>query len=188
MAASLSNHMRQGTAVRAAAPSHTGWGLRFAAPLRRNELQQAVLVVAAFLAYFAVRGITQGSHVTAVDHARAIVDLEKRLGFYWEPWLQRHMIDHPLLVTFANWIYMWGHWPVIAAVAIWLVIWRPTTFRLFRNAFFVSGAIGIVIFVLYPVAPPRLAGVGLADTITLHSDSSRVLQPPAFVNQYAAVP
>jgi hypothetical protein len=144
--------------------------------------------VAAFLAYFAVRGITQGSYVTAVDHARAIVDLEKRLGFYWEPWLQRQMIDHPPLVTFANWIYMWGHWPVIAAVAIWLVIWRPTTFRLFRNAFFVSGAIGVVIFVLYPVAPPRLASVGLADTITLHSDSYRVLQPPAFVNQYAAVP
>jgi hypothetical protein len=156
--------------------------------LRSNEFQQTVLVVCAFFAYFAVRGFTQGSHVAAVDHARAVADLERRLGFYWEPWLQEQMIGHSWLVTGANWIYIWGHWPVIAAVAIWLVIRRPATFRLFRNAFFISGAIGITIFVIYPVAPPRLAGAGLIDTVTLHSHSYRVLQPPAFVNQYAAVP
>ena len=31
------------------------------------------------------------------------------------------------LVTAANWIYMWGHWPVIAFVALWLVTRRPAT-------------------------------------------------------------
>jgi membrane-associated phospholipid phosphatase len=30
--------------------------------------------------------------------------------------------------------------------------------------------------------------MGLVDTVTLHSNSYRLLQPPAFVNQYAAVP
>ena len=39
-----------------------------------------------------------------------------------------------------------------------------------------------------PYPPPRLAGLGFADTVTMHSDSYRVLQPPAFVNQYAALP
>jgi membrane-associated phospholipid phosphatase len=51
-----------------------------------------------------------------------------------------------------------------------------------------SGLLGIAIFVSYPVAPPRLAGMGLVDTVTVHSNSYRVLQPPAFVNQYAALP
>src|SRR5689334_18307678 len=103
MAATFSHRMRQPTPARARGAS-SAWRSRSGALLRRNELQQAVLVVAAFLAYFAVRGITQGSHVTAIDHARAVVDLEKRLGFYWEPWLQRQMIDRAFLVTFANWI------------------------------------------------------------------------------------
>jgi hypothetical protein len=48
--------------------------------------------------------------------------------------------------------------------------------------------IGVCIFVLYPVAPPRLAGLGLYDTVSAQSHAYRVLQPPAFVNQYAAVP
>ena len=45
-----------------------------------------------------------------------------------------------------------------------------------------------MIFAAFPVAPPRLAGLGLIDTVTEHSSAYRVLQPPAFVNQYAAMP
>jgi hypothetical protein len=52
----------------------------------------------------------------------------------------------------------------------------------------ISGAIGLVIFALFPVAPPRLADVDIVDTVTLHSNSYRVLQPPGLVNQFAAVP
>jgi membrane-associated phospholipid phosphatase len=57
-----------------------------------------------------------------------------------------------------------------------------------RNAMLVSGALGMVVFVSYPVAPPRLAGLGLVDTVSDQSRAYRVLQPPAFVNQYAAMP
>jgi membrane-associated phospholipid phosphatase len=46
----------------------------------------------------------------------------------------------------------------------------------------------MAVFVSYPVAPPRLAGLGLVDTVTEQSHAYRVLQPPAFVNQYAAMP
>jgi membrane-associated phospholipid phosphatase len=38
------------------------------------------------------------------------------------------------------------------------------------------------------VAPPRLAELGLLDTVTQHSHAYRVLQPPAFTNIYAAMP
>jgi hypothetical protein len=52
----------------------------------------------------------------------------------------------------------------------------------------ISGAIGLLVFVTFPVAPPRLADSGMLDTVTLHSHSYRVLQPSAFTNQYAAMP
>ncbi|MGE0309384.1 MAG: phosphatase PAP2 family protein, partial [Acidimicrobiia bacterium] len=59
-----------------------------------------------------------------------------------------------------------------------------------RNAMFISGAIGLVIFATYPVAPPRLLppGSGFIDTVTQWSTSYRVLQPPSLVNKYAAMP
>jgi hypothetical protein len=150
--------------------------------------RELVLVLVAYFAYFAVRGLTQGSDQRAVDHAHKIVSLEKAGGFFWEPAIQARLVDHHWIVTVANWMYIWGHWPLIGVVAAWLFLRRRDTYRLFRNAFFISGAIGIVVFVLYPVAPPRLAGVDVVDTVSMYSNAYRVLQPPAFVNQYAALP
>jgi membrane-associated phospholipid phosphatase len=59
---------------------------------------------------------------------------------------------------------------------------------LLRNAMFLSGAIGFLFFALLPVAPPRLVDPSLVDTVTLHSESYRALQPPGLTNQYAAFP
>jgi membrane-associated phospholipid phosphatase len=39
------------------------------------------------------------------------------------------------------------------------------------------------------MAPPRLVGeLGFVDTVTLHSEAYRVLQPPSLTNQFAAIP
>jgi len=156
-------------------------------PLRRLGTEFA-LFGTGVLAYFAVRGLTETDAHTAQQHAARIVALERNLGAFVEPAIQRAMIPHDALVTLANWVYIWGHWPVIAVTAVWLAVRRPDGYRFLRNAMLLSGLLGIAIFVSYPVAPPRLAGAGLLDTVVLHSDAYRVLQPPAFVNQYAALP
>lgn len=126
--------------------------------------------------------------MVALANAQAIVGLKRRLGVFWEPTLQRMVIDDPLLVTLMNWIYIWGHWPVIASIGIWLFLRHRPTYMLARNALLVSGAIGLVIFATFPVAPPRLTDLEVRDTVTVYSRSYRVLQPPQFVNQYAALP
>jgi hypothetical protein len=46
----------------------------------------------------------------------------------------------------------------------------------------------MIIVATFPVAPPRLMDLGFLDTVTLHTEAYRVLQPPAFTNQYAAMP
>ena len=99
-------------------------------------------------------------------HARSLVHLEQMLGIAREGDLQRLIIHHHTLVTLANWVYIWGHWPLIVVSAAWLFRHRPDAYRLMRTAIFVSGAIGMMIFLLYPVAPPRLTGLGLTDTVT----------------------
>jgi hypothetical protein len=71
---------------------------------------------------------------------------------------------------------------------LWLYLRHLDGYRLVRNTMLLSGGIGLVVFAAFPVAPPRLAGLGLVDTVTEYSRAYRLLQPPAFVNQYAAMP
>jgi hypothetical protein len=87
-----------------------------------------------------------------------------------------------------NWVYIWGHWPVIAVTLLWLVLDHPAGYRVTRNAMIISGGVGLAVFALFPLAPPRLADLGLTDTVTSYSSAYRLLQPNAFVNQYAAMP
>ncbi|MDJ0768207.1 MAG: phosphatase PAP2 family protein [Ilumatobacter sp.] len=146
------------------------------------------LVGAAILLYFGVRGMTQGDVDEAVAHGHDLLRFESALGLDVEEHLQDAVLAHDALVTAANWVYIWGHWPVIVATLVWLARRHRDHYRLLRDAMFVSGAIGLVVFALYPVAPPRLLGIGMTDTVTELSNSYRVLQPPSLVNRYAALP
>lgn len=149
-----------------------------------------VLVIAvAVLLYFLVRGLVDGREAQAYRHAEQLIDLERSLGVFWEPAIQRWALDVGPIGTLANWVYIWGHWPVIIATFLWLLTKHRADFPVYRNALLLSGAIGLVIFTTYPMAPPRfMEAWGFVDTVTLHSHSYRVLQPPSLVNQYAAMP
>lgn len=149
---------------------------------------QAVLVTLGVFIYFRIRGLTESSVDVAQEHAREVVAFEEALGIHLEDELQAPVRTSAALETFANWIYVWGHWPVIVATMIWLAWLHRDIFLRLRDAMMISGAVGMVIFVLYPLAPPRLAGLDLVDTVSESSSAYRVLQPPAFVNQYAAMP
>jgi hypothetical protein len=151
-------------------------------------LSQVGIVLLGVFVYFRIRGLTEGSKAVADAHAHDIVAFEKSLGIDVEPTLQHWVAPSHVLETIANWIYIWGHWPVIIATMIWLVWHHRRIFLRLRDAMLISGALGMAVFVSYPVAPPRLAGLGLIDTVTENSQAYRVLQPPAFVNQYAAMP
>jgi hypothetical protein len=151
-------------------------------------LTQTALIVAAIGVYFGVRGLTVGAVDLAETHARTIVEIERNLGIGFESTVQRPFEDPGVLQTLANWVYIWGHWPVIVATMIWLAFRHTAILLRLRDAMIVSGAMGMVVFASFPVAPPRLAGLGLVDTVTETSKAYRILQPPAFVNQYAAMP
>jgi membrane-associated phospholipid phosphatase len=149
---------------------------------------QAAIVAAGITVYFRVRHLTEGSEAAAVAHAHDLVALERAVGLYVEQPLQSFVAPSEDLVTLANWVYIWGHWPVILVTMAWLMWRHQHEFVRLRDAMLISGGVGMLVFALYPVAPPRLAGLGFVDTVTQRSDSYRVLQPPAFTNQYAAMP
>jgi len=150
--------------------------------------RQIAIVATAIAAYFLVRGATDAAFEDALRNAQRVVGLESLLGIYHERALQSSLAASPSVTTLLNWIYIWGHWPVIVVTLLWLARQHPAVYLRTRNAMLVSGAIGLVVFVSFPVAPPRLAGLGMIDTVTVGSDAYRVLQPAMFTNQFAAMP
>lgn len=142
----------------------------------------------AYLVYFGVRALTEGSAPQALTHARELIRLEQRLGVAWERALQEAVVGMDLAVDAANAIYIYGHWPVIIVGGILLFRHRPAQYVRLRDAFLLSGAIGLVIFAVFPVAPPRLTDLPLVDTITRHDEGYRQIVPPSLVNEYAAMP
>ena len=156
--------------------------------VRNGVLREVALVAAAMFAYFGIRNATVGSPAEAFENARRLFDLEQWLEVAWESAVQASIVGSSFLVMLTNWVYIWGHWPVILGVATILYVYRRERYYLLRNALFVSGAIGFIFFALLPVAPPRLLDIGLVDTVTNESSSYRALQPPGLTNQYAAFP
>jgi membrane-associated phospholipid phosphatase len=149
---------------------------------------QFLLVLTAALFYFLVRGATQGSVEQSEENARSILRLERWMGLDLEVGAQDLVGADDVLVTLSNWVYIWGHWPVLIGTLYALHRWRPLDYLRLRNALFVSGAIGMIIYATFPVAPPRLLDPQFRDTVTELSRSYRVFQPPALVNKYAAMP
>ena len=151
-------------------------------------LYEALILAAAYFGYFAVRGATEGSLGSAIEHARGIVSFEEALGIHFAAAAQRVVVENRLIETLANWVYAWGHWPVIGVVLLLLSRRSLPRYNLYRAAIIISGGLGVVIFSLYPVAPPRLMDLGYVDSVTQHSQAYRSFQPGWLVNQYAAFP
>ena len=169
-------------------PTSTRAAVRAARGRVRSVSFEVAVVVTGVVTYFGIRGLTSASPEVAVDHAHDIVALERLLGIDHEAWLQDLVVPSDAVSTLFNWVYIWGHWPVIAVTLLWLALRHRTVYLRLRNGMLVSGGLGLLVYTTYPVAPPRLAGLGLVDTVTERSQAYRVLQPPAFVNQYAAMP
>lgn len=177
------NHFPRGTGSRYAQARRS-----VAESTHHGLAREALLVALAVVAYFGIRNATAGGTDQAMTNAGRILRLEDWLDVAWEPRIQHAIVGSDALVTLANWVYIWGHWPVILGVAIALFLYRRDRYYLLRNALFVSGTIGFLFFAFFPVAPPRLSDLGLADTVTNESGSYRALQPPGLTNQYAAFP
>jgi hypothetical protein len=91
-----------------------------------------------------------------------------------------------MLLGFA---YMSLHFGATAVALVWVHRSHRERFGVVRTTLVVSTAISLAIYVLYPAAPPRLAGLGFADTVTEKAGinlSSGLLG--SLYNPFAAVP
>jgi hypothetical protein len=182
---------------------HTRFWKNVAARFSRRDLLEAAIVAAAFLLYFGVRGAVIDRPEIAYRNALDIIDAQRALGFFVEDDLNNWVKDRLFWAQTMNFIYFYLHFPLIIAFGMWLYFFRREKYTLTRDAFLASGAIALVVYWLYPVAPPRelpeLAARfdpdapsyvrGFIDTLQVHLGYAYDTQSTrAFVNPYAAMP
>lgn len=156
--------------------------------LRAGWPGQALLFAAAYLAYGASRWVVSGDHATAVEHAHWIVELEQAIGVAVEASVQR-ALDGTAVLWLLNHAYLAAQAVVVPAALIWLYRRDRERYRLLRDTVLITWLIALPVFGLFPVAPPRLADLGIVDTISqqtgLALDSKLTT---SFYNPLAAVP
>ena len=156
---------------------------------RHDAAAQVAVVVGALAAYEAARHAMQPNWSVAFANARRIETVEQVLGVAWEQSLQRAFLAIPDLIPALNIFYFVGHFLFTAIFFVWLYGRSRDGFRSFRDAFLIATAIAVVVHWLFPTAPPRLAGVGLEDTLLVVSGID-IGSPTsaAYSNPVAAVP
>ena len=147
------------------------------------------ILASLYAVYEVVRGAGDASLSVARDHTADIVALERSLHIFSERTVQEWSHGVPFLPALLGLAYMTLHFGATTLAVRWVYRERREAFPLVRTTLIASTALALVIYVLYPAAPPRLAGLGFSDTVTKNTGlnlSSDLLG--SFYNPFAAVP
>ena len=159
----------------------------FARPHR--GLVEIATLTALYGLYEVIRGFGDASLAVARAHTDDVVALERGLHVFGERAVQEWAERVPALPGLLGGAYMALHLGGTAAALVWVHRAHRERFPLVRTTLIAATAISLVVYVLYPVAPPRLAGLGFADTVTRNAHvnlSSDLLG--SLYNPFAAVP
>jgi PAP2 superfamily len=152
-------------------------------------LVEVATIIGLYGFYEVVRGQGHATLGVAREHTDGIVALERHLHLFGERTIQRAAHWVPALPTLLGIAYIALHFLGTAAFLIWLHRTHPERFPVVRNTLIAATGVALSIYLLYPVAPPRLAGLGFVDTVTHNAKvnlSSDLLG--SLYNPFAAVP
>ena len=138
------------------------------------------------------RGVATDSVDEARRNAFDIVDLERRLGTFWEEAIQDRFLDWTPFIQFWNIFYGTAHFVVTVFALVYLFRRMAYRYPLWRNTLACTTGLALIGFAFYPLLPPRLLdpGFGFVDTLRdvggLWSFDSGAVAKVS--NQYAAMP
>ena len=156
--------------------------------LQRSWGRELALFGFAYLLYSAGRFVAIGDLDMATANAEWIVRLEEAVSLDIERAVQ-DALDGTWLLWVLNHLYLAAQLIVVPGALIWLFRRSRPHYELLRNTVLFTWLIALPIYALFPVAPPRLADIGMVDTITTQTgvalDSKLTT---SMYNELAAVP
>ena len=157
-------------------------------PLSLVGRRELFLFLGAYLLYSMSRYVSVGDLSTATGHAEWIVNLQESIGVNIEASVQS-ALDGTAVIWVLNNLYLAAQLIVVPGTLIWLYRRNHELYVKLRNTVLATWLIAMPIYALFPVAPPRLADIGMLDTITsgggVRLDSALTT---SFYNPLAAVP
>ena len=154
-----------------------------------DALRQIALVVGAYYFYRIVRGVVDGKAHVAFDNARTLVDIERGMGLFFEPGLQAWALGESWIVNASDWMYVNSHFTVTTSFMVWLYLRRNDAFYFVRNMFMIAMGLALVLYVIYPTAPPRfMPEWGFTDTVAAFVGQAASNGASLLYNPFAAVP
>ena len=157
-------------------------------PFSPRARAQIGLFILAYAVYTVARFFTIGDLADATANAHWIVDLQNAVGVGVESSVQ-NALDGSWVMWILNRLYLAAQLGVIPAVLVFLYHRSWAIYATLRNTILATWLISVPVYGLFPVAPPRLADIGITDTITASGtvamDSSFTT---SFYNELAAVP
>lgn len=160
-------------AVPVAAPLHRRVSAAVHRPFQRRPWTfEVALFALALLVYQGSRALVVGQPSTAFENAAGIIHWEKAQGLFIETSIQQWILNHIELAEILNYFYLYAHYTVTPLFFVLLYRKRARIYPYVRNAFLAANGIALIVYTLYPVAPPRLAGAreGFVDTLDNISD------------------
>jgi membrane-associated phospholipid phosphatase len=142
---------------------------------------------AAWAVYDIARWVAAGDPDTATRHAEWVLRVEDSLGVAVERSVQRALEGGAVMWLLSN-AYLAAQLVVLPGALIYLYRRSPAVYARLRNTVLATWLIAIPIYALFPVAPPRLAGLGMTDTVTRQSGIPLTGHSTIFYNSFAAVP
>jgi hypothetical protein len=156
----------------------------------RDFWLQAAIFWAFYVAYEVCRGLSDGDAAHAFWNARRVIAAEGDLRIFNELELQRWAMDAPgVVMKVANWTYFNCKFTISYGFMLWAYFRRNHAWYFIRNVLIVAGFMGLIGYIAYPTAPPRMfEDLGFVDTlesIAVNHDSGII---ETFANPYAAMP
>jgi membrane-associated phospholipid phosphatase len=181
------------TGTREAGPMRVALRHRLFSLLPRGplDLVRQIAIVSLFdIAYELSRVVATGGRGAAFAHAHSVVDTERSLGIFRELSVQRFALHAPgIVLDIANWTYFNAQFTVTFAFLLWAYLRHTERYTTIRNTVIAADAIGLVGYLAYPTAPPRmLPRLGFTDTLNHAAVNHHSGAIASLANPYAAMP
>jgi hypothetical protein len=124
-------------------------------------------------------------------HSYSVLDLEWRHGLFVEARIERFFLHWTAVMNTVDVFYAVGHAAGTIGILVWLYAKRREQYAVIRNLFMVATGLALVVFTLYPTAPPRMfPNYGFADPAELtHLVAAGGAQLSSYTyDPYAAMP
>jgi hypothetical protein len=145
-----------------------------------------LLVVGFAWAYDEVRSLHGNVVAVGLRHGRAVLHADRALHLAWTDSLNHWLGHHDAVADLLAGYYVVMHLGVTSLVLLLLYLQGPK-YRYHRDVLLFLSIIGLVVYWLYPTAPPRLLGAHVHDTVAAVLPFAYSVETKS-ANVYAAIP